>query len=166
MAGAAAVVVAVGAIIAVSVSGSSSAGGGRVGHPAPAFRLDRLAGGEPVTLAAAAGRPVVLNFWASWCEPCKAEMPAFEAEHRSLGDRVAFIGIDTKDNHDDGVAFLEKVGVDYTTGFDLPGGVAERFGLIGMPTTVLVAPDGKVVYRHTGGLSQAQLDGLVRRYFG
>lgn len=167
VAGLAVVLLAAGVGAAVALSGSGGgAGGGLVGHAAPAFSVDQLQGSGKLSLASAGGRPVVLNFWASWCDPCKQEMPAFEAEHKVLGDRVAFVGIDTKDNHDDGVAFLQRVGVDYLAGFDLLGATADKYGLIGMPTTFLIRPDGQVVYRHTGGLSQATLDGLVRRYFG
>lgn len=162
--GVAAVVVA-GTVAAVALSGNRG-GTGLTGAPAPAFTLARLTGDGTVSLASAGGRPLVLNFWASWCIPCQQEMPAFEAEHRKLGERVAFLGIDTKDAHDDGVAFLQKVGVDYPAGYDAPGAVADRYGLIGMPTTILVRPDGRIAYRHTGELSEGGLDDLIRRYLG
>ena len=162
-----AAVAAAGIGAAVALSGSSGgASGGRVGQPAPGFSVDTLRGGGRVTLASAGGRPLVLNFWASWCGPCTDEMPALEAEHRALGGRVAFIGLDTKDNRDDGASFLRKVGVDYVAGFDPLATTFDKYGLIGMPTTFLIRPGGEVVYRHTGALDQSTLDGLVQRYFG
>ena len=153
-----------GVAAAIGLSGSGGANGGLVRHAAPAFEVDQLTGGGKVSLGSAGGKPLVLNFWASWCVPCQQEMPAFEAEHRAVGDRVAFIGIDTKDNREDGVAFLRKVGVDYAAGFDQLGTTADRYGLIGMPTTFLIRPDGQVMYRHTGPITQAELDGLLQRY--
>jgi len=155
----------IGAAVALSGSGGS-ASGGRVGTAAPAFSVDTLRGGGRVSLASAGGRPLVLNFWASWCQPCTQEMPALEAEHRVLGDRVAFVGIDTKDNREDGASFLRKVGVDYVSGFDPLAATFDAYGIIGMPTTFLIRPDGQVLYRHTGGLTQAGLDAVVHRYFG
>ena len=118
-----------------------------------------------VALADAAGRPRVVNFWASWCVPCREEMPAFEAVHQRVGDRVAFIGIDNQDSRDDALEFLDHTGVTYPTGFDPKGGVARAYGLFGMPTTVFVSKDGRILARRTGSLTEQQLTKAIRDLF-
>src|SRR5207248_10634891 len=90
-----------------------------VGQPPPPFRLPNVRESEPdVSLVDVAGRPLVINFWASWCVPCRKEMPAFEAVHRRRGDRVSFIGIDRQDDRSDALRFLARTGVSYPLGYD------------------------------------------------
>lgn len=135
--------------------------------PAPPFALADVRGGEPeVTLSRFRGRPVVVNFWASWCVPCRREMPVLAALHRRVGDRVAFVGV----NHQDGRAaaerFADDVGVEYPSGFDPGGDVARSYGLFGIPTTVFISPDGEILEQRTGEMSRRELERTLRRVFG
>lgn len=132
------------------------------GEQAPAFRLPGLADpDETITLESADGRPVILTFWASWCVPCRREMPAFEALHQKLGGRVAFIGINHQDRRADALDLLADTGVKYPNGHDAQGEVARSYGLYGMPTTVFISADGAILARRTGEISADQLERTV-----
>jgi cytochrome c biogenesis protein CcmG, thiol:disulfide interchange protein DsbE len=163
------------ALVAVSVVGALAVTqGGKAGPHQPArqggesasFTVENLRPGQPtVSLEALRGKPVVLNFWASWCVPCRREMPAFEQVHRSLGDRVAFLGIASKDYRDSALNFLNKTGVSYPSGFDQSGALATKFGVMGMPTTVFISPDGTVLDTRIGEVSREELERTISRLF-
>lgn len=164
---------AIGAVAAgVGVGAAGTAGNQRLdtgprSGPAPAFKLPDLADPtRPVTLAAFRGRPVVVNFWASWCVPCRREMPRLAEAARRLEGRIAFVGINYKDRRGDAMAFVEKMRVSYPSGFDRDGAVGRRFGVYGLPTTVFVDAEGRIVGRYLGELKAATLDRLLRRLEG
>ena len=119
-----------------------------------------------MSLRALRGKPVVVNFWASWCVPCRKEMPAFAAVHASLGDKVAFVGVNNKDFRDSAIKFMEQTGVRYPSGFDPQGGVAARYGVVGMPVTVFISEDGTVLETRTGELIGDELEQTINRLFG
>ncbi len=132
------------------------------GEQAPAIRLpDLVDPQQEVQLSDADGLPVVLNFWASWCVPCRHEMPAFEAVYRRLGDQVAFIGINHQDRRDDALALLADTGVTYPVGHDPQGEVARDYGLFGMPTTVFISKSGEVLARRTGEMTAEELERTI-----
>lgn len=134
---------------------------------APAFRLDNVLPGQPaVELAAFRGRPVVLNFWAAWCEPCKREMPAFQRVHREFGDRVAFVGVDGNDSRRNAIALLTETGVTYPSGYDPQDRVYRAFRLVGRPTTVFIGADGRIRGTSAGELEAEELRELLDRHFG
>ncbi len=123
--------------------------------------------GRIVRLSDWAGTPMVVNFWASWCPPCVAEMSAaFEPVHQQLGDQVAFVGLNLQDDPDDAFGIVRQTGVTYELGRDPVGELFRDFGGIGMPTTVFVDGSGIVIDTHTGALSQAQLEQLIADSFG
>lgn len=133
---------------------------------APAFELDNVRPGEaPVSLAAARGKPVVLNFWASWCVPCRREMPAFQAVHEATKDRVTFLGVNNQDQRDPALSLLAETGVSYSSGFDPAGKVALAYGLYGMPTTVFISADGQLLERKTGEIRRDELEATIDRLF-
>ena len=142
----------------VSSTGSFDPGNRK---PAPAWALPNLA--DPAATLRSdslAGRPVVLNFWASWCPPCRKEMPALATAARQLKGRVAFVGVDTSDDRNAAVAFAAYSQVGYPLGFDPQATVSRNYGVFGLPTTYFVA-GGKIVGRETGGMSQARLHQLL-----
>lgn len=130
------------------------------------FALPRLGGEGTVSLASLRGKPVVVNFFASWCVPCRKEMPALQAVSAKVKDRVAFLGVDHQDDRQGALQLLADTGVQYPTGYDPDGKVATSYGLFGMPTTLFVAADGRLLEKHTGELSGAQLEETITRLFG
>lgn len=125
---------------------------------APTFAMASLADEEVIVdLADRAGTPVVLNFWASWCAPCRREMPAFEAAHRDYAGRVAFVGVNHQDSRADALDLVAETGVTYPSVYDPQGVIAYDYDLFGMPTTVFIDADGRIAGRHTGELSEGDL---------
>ncbi len=108
-----------------------------------------------------AGKPLVLNFFASWCAPCVTEMPAFEAVHQELGDEVAFLGMNTQDGSSAGQRIAETTGVTYALARDPDGSIFEAFRGIAMPTTVFVDEEGVVVRYHAGSLTGDDLRSVI-----
>ncbi|MEX0659715.1 MAG: TlpA disulfide reductase family protein [Egibacteraceae bacterium] len=174
-----ALVVAVGAAALLTGGGADSgdtpaaptapAGDGDVstGRPAMLDTTFEHFDGSVVRLADWAGTPMVVNFWASWCPPCVAEMSAaFEPVHADVGDQVAFIGLNLEDDPDAAAEIVERTGVTYDLGRDPVGELFTAFGGIGMPTTVFIDGSGQIVDTHTGALSRAQLERAIEQAFG
>lgn len=117
-------------------------------------------------LAALKGEPVVVNMWASWCGPCRAEFPFFAAAAKRHAARVAFVGVDVTDDRDNAQAFVDEEPPGFASVYDGDGKAARSLGAgRAMPTTVFIGRDGKVVYRKLGGYGKAeQLDADIQRY--
>jgi cytochrome c biogenesis protein CcmG/thiol:disulfide interchange protein DsbE len=129
---------------------------------APPFSLPSVnPGGKPVVLGAVPGRPVVLTFFASWCQPCIQELPLIERVARA--GAVEVVGIDELDQRPDGPGMVAQTGVTFPSGYDHDGSVGAKWYVDGLPITVFIGADGRVVDYHRGQLRQAQLDGLVAR---
>ncbi len=121
--------------------------------------------GEQTNFSSLAGKPVVLNFFASWCGPCVAEMPTLEALHQDLGAELTIVGLAIE-----GVRpaseIVEQTGVTYLTGLDEDGILLERFDGFGMPTTVFIDANGTVVDTHIGELTDGAFRDRLREHFG
>jgi thiol-disulfide isomerase/thioredoxin len=142
-------------------------GSARVGQSAPRVELpDLRAGSRQVRLADLRGRPAVVNFWASWCPFCIAEMPAFERVHRRLGERVGFLGINQRDRRQPALALAKRTGVSYRLAFDPSGRSFDAFGGRGMPTTVFIRADGTVAEIFSGQLDEQALAHELRDWLG
>jgi cytochrome c biogenesis protein CcmG/thiol:disulfide interchange protein DsbE len=127
---------------------------------APAISVPNLDGGPRVTLAALRGHPVVLNFWASWCEPCKKETPqvvAFANAHPA----VDVVGIAVNDRPADSRRFARKEGVRYTLGSDPEADVASEYGVKALPVTVVIDSEGRVAKTIFGATDARQLSALT-----
>lgn len=111
------------------------------------------------------GRPVVLNFWASWCFPCRTEMPEF-SEVASANPDVAFIGVAVDDAESAAGDFAEEIGVSYPLGFDEAGSVASSYPYIGLPTTFLIGADGVVTHQIQGQVTGTVLQAFIDHDFG
>ncbi len=113
--------------------------------------------GNPVRLAELKGVPTVINVWSETCEPCKAEMPAFELIHRAVTPRIRFVGIDSQDSFNNAKQFAEKTGVTYDLWRDPTGEFLTKLKLVALPTTLITDANGTVVWMKTGSLSGEQL---------
>ena len=103
------------------------------------------------------GKPVVVNFWASWCGPCADEAPALQDAARRYGDRITFVGVNVQDTDSDAQAFLRKYGVTYANGSGSAGPISVQYGMRGVPETYFIAPDGRLV-RKWNTLTAADLE--------
>ena len=141
---------------------STGATGSEVGAKAPDFELT-LFDGQEFDLSShldGDGRPVVLNFWASWCIPCRVEMPAIDAVARRRTD-ILFLGIAVQDAEPAARGFADEVGVSYPLGYDTDGTILEAYPILGLPATWIIAADGTVAGQFFGQLDEDTLTDLI-----
>jgi cytochrome c biogenesis protein CcmG/thiol:disulfide interchange protein DsbE len=126
---------------------------------APSFTLG-LFDGSSLSLddTLASGKPVVVNFWASWCAPCQDEAPVLEAAWRREQGGVTFVGVDVEDIDADAQSFLAKYNTTYPNGSGGAGPISVSYGMRGVPETYFIAPDRTVVRKWNGPLTAAGLD--------
>jgi cytochrome c biogenesis protein CcmG/thiol:disulfide interchange protein DsbE len=134
-----------------------------IGRPAPAFSLTPVGGGPAVTLESLKGRPVVLNFWATWCVPCYQEHAALVGAARAFGAEVQFLGIVYEDDEARVKAFLAQRGASYPSLMDAEGKAAIAYGVFGVPETYFVDPAGRITDKYVGPLDPPTIDALVGR---
>jgi cytochrome c biogenesis protein CcmG, thiol:disulfide interchange protein DsbE len=132
---------------------------------APAWDLALLGGEENLTLESLRGKAVVLNFWASWCGPCKDETPLLQKSWlRWESKDVVFVGMNVKDFRGDARSFVRRFGVTYPNVYDGKGSTVGRYGVTGFPETYFIDARGRVVYRIAGPVADAEeLDDGIRR---
>lgn len=109
--------------------------------------------GSSGSFATYRGRPLVVNFFASWCAPCLAELPGFERVHQELQGQVAFLGLNLQDRPADGRLVVQETGITYDVGRDPSGELFRAFRGLAMPTTAFVDSEGRIVDVHSGELS-------------
>ena len=121
-------------------------------EPAPSFDLPKLSGAGRSSLADYRGQVVVLNFWASWCEPCRAESPLLERWHRRISKhgRGTVLGVDGQDVSSDARDFVREYELTYPMLHDGPGNLREPFGVLGYPETFVIDPRGRVAALQRG----------------
>jgi cytochrome c biogenesis protein CcmG, thiol:disulfide interchange protein DsbE len=131
---------------------------------APVFELARLPGDGDLALDSLRGKAVVLNFWASWCGPCKEETPLLERAWQRWQKRdVVFVGVNVKDFRGDALDFMREYGVTYPNVYDGKGWTVGRYGVTGFPETYFVDANGRIVYRVAGPVEAEDLeDGIGR----
>jgi thiol-disulfide isomerase/thioredoxin len=187
------ILLAVAALVAVLVvglvqsqSGNSSSGPPKALHLSAAQTRQALAGSPPplarvhaqanqllpggltafkARLRALRGHPVVVNVWAAWCAPCRYELPVFQHQALEHGARIAFLGIDTRDNAGDAHDLLREVPLTYPSYTDRDERIARSFSLFGTPSTIFYDARGRHVTTHTGPYDSVQdLETAIRRY--
>lgn len=132
-----------------------------VGGKAPVFSLINLRG-DRVSLQDVSRRgPTLVNFWASWCDPCKAEVPILnELQHKLAGRGVTVIGVSVEEPREVVDAFVRKHHIDYPVLLDVDGAVSRRYGLIGMPMNVIVDRQGVVSMWKSGAVDDRMMAAL------
>jgi DsbE subfamily thiol:disulfide oxidoreductase len=124
----------------------------QVGAQAPAYAAETL-DGEREALSRMRGKPVLLNVWATWCHPCREEIPALEQLHRAYGPRglqVIGVSIDQGDQEQGIREFMQEFGASYPVWLDPDGEVQTVFSTVGVPSTFLIGPDGEMLWKHVG----------------
>jgi len=136
-----------------------------VGRAAPAFSLAPVGGGAPVSLASLRGRPVVINFWATWCVPCFEEHAALTAAARTFGD-AQFLGVVYEDDEARTKAFLADRGSSYPALLDPDGRTAIAYGVFGVPETFFIDGAGRIAEKFVGPLNRATIASLIAKAKG
>jgi cytochrome c biogenesis protein CcmG, thiol:disulfide interchange protein DsbE len=137
-----------------------------VAKPAPPFTVT-LFDGRSLLLDDLRGKAVFLNFWASWCPPCRAEAKDLEKAWQNVKDKnMVFLGVAVQDTEKDSRDFLEEFGITYPNGADPSGKIAVDYGVWGIPESFFIDPQGRITYKHVGGIradvATAKLDEALK----
>ncbi|MDQ6934094.1 MAG: TlpA family protein disulfide reductase [Actinomycetota bacterium] len=133
--------------------------------PDPAFlslRLPCLTTRGSVELATLGGKPTIVNLWASWCGPCRQEMPALQAAYHRHRVAVQFVGINIRDDPKGAAQFLTQVGVTYPQLVDQAGTILADLRVPGLPVTIVLGPGGRIIARHIGALTASGIEKLIQ----
>ena len=139
----------------------------RVGSPAPDFSLNDTQTGKAVTLSSLRGRPVWINFWATWCDACKLEMPQMQrvySQYKAQG--LAILGIDVQESAGAVNAYTRSGGFDWTFLLDPNGAVIDRYFVEGVPTHVFVGADGIIKAIHAGAITETEMAESLGKIMG
>ena len=130
----------------------------RVGKPAPSFSMPLLGGGQ-FSSEDHRGSPMIINFWASWCPPCRQESPGFERVWRKYQDQgIQLVGVDIQDTEEEALAYVREFGLTFPNGRDTDGKITIEYGVIGLPVTFFISADGVVEGRWVGALPEDRLE--------
>jgi cytochrome c biogenesis protein CcmG, thiol:disulfide interchange protein DsbE len=147
------------AVVASGSAGSAGSAGTAPTQAAPAFSLPVLGhSGQQVALSDYAGRPLIVNFFASWCEPCQQETPLLARFYRTEHAKVAIVGLDENDVVGSAVSFTRKEGVGYPVGFDPEVIAASAYGVAGLPQTFFLNAKHRIVDRVFGAVTLADIN--------
>lgn len=127
-----------------------------IGHPAPDFTL-LTTGGDELNLSDLRGTPVLVNFWATWCPPCRAEIPALEQTYRQFGGDVLVLGVDVQENPDQVATFIQDYDMSYPVVIDGSAEVAKTYRVRAFPTSYLIDERGVVIQIYNGPVNQPLL---------
>jgi cytochrome c biogenesis protein CcmG, thiol:disulfide interchange protein DsbE len=159
----AAVCVLVVAVLSVVTSGSGAATPARSDPRAATFSLPLLgSSGAKVSLTQYAGKPVIVNFWASWCSPCQQETPLLASWYRTEKGKVGLVGLDENDTSSAALSFARAKGVTYPLGFDPQTIAASAYGVIALPQTFFLNAKHQIVARVYGAVTASDLTKDVR----
>ncbi|MCF6095169.1 TlpA family protein disulfide reductase [Microaerobacter geothermalis] len=134
-------------------------------YPATDFSLLDI-NGQEVTLSELKGKPVVLNFWASWCPPCREETPTFVKLYEKYKEDVIFLGVNltnTEQSVENVRKFIKDFSVSYQILLDEQGEVAKTYQITGIPETFFINRDGMVIYKYSGAIGQEELEILIKK---
>ncbi|HYZ91683.1 MAG TPA: TlpA disulfide reductase family protein [Actinomycetota bacterium] len=130
--------------------------------PAPEFNLPNLADSDArIALSSFRGRPLVVNFWASWCDPCREEAPELVRARRAFAKRVRFLGVNILDGREEALKYLRTYRIRFPNVQDTRAVVAKRYGVTGAPETVFIDESGNVVGKYIGAFRRGELERLL-----
>ena len=135
-----------------------------IGEPVPDAPVDRLVGEGEGTLAEYRGKWVLVNFWASWCEPCRTEAPAIEEFSRAHRDELVVVGMNTEDLSEDALGFVEEFDLSWELLRDGDGERKDAFGIVALPESFLVDPQGRVALIRRGAVDREYLEANVEPF--
>ena len=139
-------------------STSSKSGFTRVGEKAPNFEFNSIINSKDITLSEYIGDPLVINFWASWCPPCREESELLEKTYKELTDqKIKFIGINIQDTEIEAKNYISEFNITYPNGMDIDGRISIDYGVIGLPVTFFINKDGIINTRWVGAISKSEL---------
>ena len=144
----------------------AACGGGGGGAALPEVALDRLDGSGSVDLAASDGTPRVVNLWATWCVPCRRELPAFDEVAAAAGDEVEVLGVNVGDGPDAASELVDELGLTFPQLLDRDSEVTAALEVTNMPSTAFVDGDGEVVEVHAGALDAEELRAAIAEDLG
>jgi cytochrome c biogenesis protein CcmG, thiol:disulfide interchange protein DsbE len=127
---------------------------------APAIAAERLEGGE-TTLAEWRGKAIILNFWATWCIPCRLEMPALQTIQDS-NENIVVVGVNYQESPERAQEFVEELGITFPMLLDRNGDLASELDVIGLPTTFFIDAEGRITGSHVGPVEEAELQEVVQ----
>lgn len=145
----------------------------RIGSQAPDFSIELQKDGKPsgktVTLADYKGKALLLHFWATWCPPCKVELPHLEKLVQKIqskvdNSKINFLAVCISDSQNSLTSFMKKNGYTFSGGLDATGRIAMKYGIQGVPTSILISPEGKVLKIHVGMMNEKLLENFVSGY--
>lgn len=144
--------------------GCSAVSAARRGQVAPDFSLEALTG-ETVRLSDFRGRPVLLNFWNSWCPPCRTEMPELRRAQEALGDRLVILAVNLlyqEDRLEDVYAFVQEQGLNFPILLERDGRVVTDYRVGSLPTSFFIDAEGKVYLVQVGPMTRPFIEGILR----
>jgi thiol-disulfide isomerase/thioredoxin len=154
-------------LMAIALAGCGSSGddaAARDGDRLPDVEIQRIPDGETISLTDIEG-PAVVNLWATWCAPCRREIPDFEAVHQARGDEVYFVGVNIGEDEDRAADFVDDVGASYDQFLDSQGYVVTELRTSTMPVTLVIDADGLITTRHLGPMDQSDLNDAIDEAF-
>ena len=116
---------------------------------------------QPVKLSDFFGKPIVLNFWASWCGPCKSEMPAFQSVYEEYGDQVQFVMVNVGEHMDEATAFLATTDYTFPVYFDVNNDASYTYQISSIPATFFIDGEGKLVTYQIGAMQESVLRSAI-----
>jgi len=153
-------------VLIASCDQETGATDGNTENPAAkSFTLESLGGNEEIGLENFKGKPIVINFWATWCGPCKQEIPFFEKTWKEYKDKgVVFLGIDVMDDKENAEEFIETLGISYTNLYDPSGKTSNAYGVVALPATFFIDKNGNIAVKHYGSFLGSDAEKAFKSY--
>jgi cytochrome c biogenesis protein CcmG, thiol:disulfide interchange protein DsbE len=131
-----------------------------VGQSAPDFKT-QLLDGEEIHLSDYTGKIVFLNFWATWCAPCRSEMPAFQEIFDNEGSNIVVLAINAGEAETEITEFVDELGLTFPVGFDQNGEIQRQYRVVGLPVSFMIDENGIIRALHVGLMTEGQLNGYL-----